>query len=49
MAAIDAVSPGEPPAQPTKIIRANIGAASAAAPAPQALIPTETPVVPSGG
>ena len=49
MAAIDAVSPGEPPAQPTKIIRASIGAASAAAPAPQALIPTEAPVVPSGG
>ena len=49
MAAIDAVSPGEPPAQPTKIIRASIGAGSAAAPAPQVLAPTETPTVPSGG
>jgi cyclophilin family peptidyl-prolyl cis-trans isomerase len=49
MAAIDAVSPGEPPAQPTKIIRASIGALSAAAPATQALPPTETPAEPSGG
>ena len=49
MAAIDAVSPGEPPAQPTKIIRASIGTASAAAPAPPAPAPTETPAVPSGG
>jgi cyclophilin family peptidyl-prolyl cis-trans isomerase len=58
MAAVDTIAVGEPPANPTKIVRASIGTASAAAPAPApvpapVVVPaspaTEAPAAPSGG
>lgn len=56
MAAVDAVAVGEPPANPTRIVRASIGAATAAAPvaapvpaATPAPAAAETPAEPSGG
>lgn len=48
MAAVDAVAPGEPPAQPTRIVNASIGAPFAAAPAaPAVAAPAPEPVAPA--
>ena len=56
MAAVDAIAVGEPPPQPTRIVRATIGAPTAAPaqavapdPAPAAPAPEATPPTPSGG
>ncbi len=55
MAAVDAIAVGEPPAQPTKIVRASIGAAPPAPVAEPAPVVTpapatpEAPAAPSGG
>ena len=56
MAAVDAIAVGEPPAQPTKIVRASIGSAGAAAPAavpaptaPPVPATPEAPAAPTGG
>ena len=54
MDAVDRIAVGEPPADPTKIVRASLGDASAveAAPAPPAPAPATlppAPAVPSGG
>jgi cyclophilin family peptidyl-prolyl cis-trans isomerase len=47
MAAVDAMAPGEPPAEPTKIVRATIGG-PLPAPPPQAAAPAPAPAVAAG-